>query len=101
MANIARRTLISQSLLGAGAFVVGRSLAAFGSAGAGIEISLAEWSLHRALHGGKLDHLDFPAKAKKEFGISATDGQIHQLVYELYVLVDDEINIVEEATHTA
>lgn len=33
------------------------------------QISLAEWSFHRALFGGKLDHLDFPLKAKKEFDI--------------------------------
>jgi len=38
-----------------------------------MEISLAEWSLHRAIYGGKLDHLDFPAKAKKDFGISAVE----------------------------
>lgn len=36
-------------------------------------ISLAEWSLHRALQSGKLDNLDFPIKAKKEFGISAVE----------------------------
>lgn len=38
-----------------------------------IEISLAEWSLHRAVYAGKLDHLDFPAVARKEFGISAVE----------------------------
>jgi hypothetical protein len=31
--------------------------------------------------------------------IDATDRQIDQLVYELYGLTDDEIRIVEEATH--
>ena len=30
--------------------------------------------------------------------IDATDGQIDQLVYELYGLSDDEIRLVEEAT---
>ena len=30
--------------------------------------------------------------------IDATDGQIDQLVYELYGLTEDEIRIVEEAT---
>jgi hypothetical protein len=30
--------------------------------------------------------------------ITATDGQIDQLVYELYGLTDAEIKIVEEAT---
>lgn len=37
------------------------------------KISLAEWSFHRALQAGKLDHLDFPAKAKNEFGIDAVE----------------------------
>ena len=37
------------------------------------KISLAEWSLNRALFGGKLDHLDFPKKAKESFGIDAVE----------------------------
>jgi sugar phosphate isomerase/epimerase len=37
------------------------------------KISLAEWSLHRTLNDGKLDNLDFPALAKKEFGIDAVE----------------------------
>ena len=37
------------------------------------KISLAEWSLHRTLFDGKLDNLDFPAFAKKEFGIDAVE----------------------------
>ncbi len=37
------------------------------------EISLAEWSLHRALRSKKIDNLDFPALAKKEFGISIVE----------------------------
>jgi len=45
----------------------------FVSPGPDLEISLAEWSLHRALQSGKLDHLDFPAKARNEFGISAVE----------------------------
>ena len=36
------------------------------------EISLAQWSLHRALRGGGLDNLDFPKKAKS-FGIAAVE----------------------------
>ena len=38
-----------------------------------IKISLAEWSLHRAIEAGKIDHLDFPVLAKKEYGISAVE----------------------------
>lgn len=37
------------------------------------EISLAEWSLHRTLREGKITNLDFPAIAKKEFGISTVE----------------------------
>ena len=33
------------------------------------EISLAQWSLHRALRSKKIDNLDFPVITKKEFGI--------------------------------
>jgi hypothetical protein len=34
------------------------------------EISLAEWSLHKALFGKKMSNLDFPVVAKQQFGIS-------------------------------
>ncbi|AMV16853.1 sugar phosphate isomerase/epimerase family protein [Planctomyces sp. SH-PL14] len=37
------------------------------------KISLAEWSLHRALFGKKLDHLDFAKTAKEEFGIDGVE----------------------------
>jgi len=39
----------------------------------GIKISLAEWSLHRAIQAGKIDHLDFPLLAKRDYGISAVE----------------------------
>lgn len=37
------------------------------------KISLAQWSLHKALFSKKLDTLDFPALAKNEFGIDAVE----------------------------
>jgi len=37
------------------------------------KISLAEWSLHRALGGKMLDNLEFPVKAKRDFGITAIE----------------------------
>jgi L-ribulose-5-phosphate 3-epimerase len=40
---------------------------------ASFEISLAEWSLHKTLFGGKLDNLEFAATAKKEFGIAGVE----------------------------
>lgn len=36
-------------------------------------ISLAQWSLHRALQKGTLDHLDFPKVAKNDYGIDAVE----------------------------
>ncbi|MFQ3649146.1 MAG: sugar phosphate isomerase/epimerase family protein [Gemmataceae bacterium] len=37
------------------------------------DISLAQWSLHRALRAGKLTNLDFPGVAKKDYGIQAVE----------------------------
>ncbi|MGV3772395.1 MAG: family 16 glycoside hydrolase [Verrucomicrobiales bacterium] len=36
-------------------------------------ISLAEWSLHRTLQSGKLNNLDFPAVAKREYRIDCVE----------------------------
>ncbi len=36
-------------------------------------ISLAEWSLHRALGAGTLDNLDFPRTAKRDYGLEAVE----------------------------
>src|SRR5690606_39794233 len=37
------------------------------------KISLAQWSLHRALKSGELDTLDFPANTKNTWGIDAVE----------------------------
>ena len=37
------------------------------------KISLAQWSLHKTLFAKKLDNLDFAAKTKNDFGISAVE----------------------------
>lgn len=37
------------------------------------KISLAQWSLHKALRGGQLDHLDFAKVARQEFGLDAIE----------------------------
>ncbi|MAT14344.1 MAG: xylose isomerase [Planctomyces sp.] len=36
-------------------------------------ISLAEWSLHKAIQSGEVDHLDFAKLTKNEFGIDAVE----------------------------
>jgi sugar phosphate isomerase/epimerase len=68
-----RRTFIKQSLMGAGTLMMASSFRSFGLSDPDIKLSLAEWSFNKSLYAGKLDHLDFPAKAKKEFGISAVE----------------------------
>jgi L-ribulose-5-phosphate 3-epimerase len=42
-------------------------------------ISLAQWSLHRALGAGTLDNLDFPRIAREDFGIDAVEWSNHFL----------------------
>ncbi len=37
------------------------------------KISLAQWSLHRALFAKELDHLDFAATARNDYGIEAVE----------------------------
>jgi sugar phosphate isomerase/epimerase len=37
------------------------------------KISLAEWSLHKALFAKELDNLDFPKTARQQFGIDAVE----------------------------
>ncbi len=37
------------------------------------KISLAEWSLHRTIFSGKLDHLDFPIVARRTLGLDAVE----------------------------
>ena len=67
-----RRHFVKQVVLGSGAFLVSPELFER-SKEARFKISLAEWSLHRALQSGKLDHLDFPAKAKNDFQVDAVE----------------------------
>jgi sugar phosphate isomerase/epimerase len=38
-----------------------------------LEISLAEWSLHKTLFAKQMSNLDFPVMAKQKFGISAVE----------------------------
>ena len=37
------------------------------------EISLAQWSFYQSLFSGKMSNLDFPAKAKNDFGINIVE----------------------------
>ena len=77
-----RRTFLKQSALAAGGITLASLTRAddrpplsrpVAEANPLFKISLAEWSIHRALRGGKLDHLDFPKTAKEEYGIDAIE----------------------------
>ncbi len=67
-----RRRFLQQTILATSALTISPRVFAHSNT-TKLKLSLAEWSLHRALKAGKLDHLDFPAKAKKEFGIDAVE----------------------------
>lgn len=72
--SISRRSFLSTSagLMAAG--IASQAFPAFGFARAPkFQISLAQWSLHKELHGGKMDNLDFAARTKNEFGIEGVE----------------------------
>ncbi len=79
--NLDRRTFIRNSgkgILGLSAIstlplFAGNESIAKTSAGLFFKISLAEWSLNKTLFSGKLKNMDFPAKAKNDFGIHAVE----------------------------
>src|SRR5262245_52312463 len=69
--SLDRRDFLRGSLAAGLGLAAGAALAADDKV-KGFKISLAEWSLHKALFAKKLDHLDFP-KTAKEFGIDAVE----------------------------
>ena len=73
--SLPRRLLLANAAAAAG-LVVTRSFAAGPETPVKqplFTISLAEWSLHKTIFGGKLDNLDFPKTARREFGIEAVE----------------------------
>jgi sugar phosphate isomerase/epimerase len=68
-----RRDFIKGSLLASGALLTGASVEKLIAPAPDIKFSLAEWSFNRSLYAGRMDHLDFPSIAKKEFGITAVE----------------------------
>ncbi|MFN0111260.1 MAG: sugar phosphate isomerase/epimerase family protein [Blastocatellia bacterium] len=67
-----RRDFIKQSAAAGIALAAGETLAN-AAAKQVFKISLAEWSLHKALFKKDLDNLDFAKTAKQDFGISAIE----------------------------
>ncbi len=70
-----RRQFLQQAVTFAAAYGVANSALANGLASKKkhYEISLAEWSLHKALFANQMTNLDFPQKAKQDFGISVVE----------------------------
>lgn len=76
MKNNRREFLKQFGYLSAGTLLVPGITKAFGSGERDelfFDISLAQWSLHKALFGGEMTNLEFPAVAKNEFGIEAVE----------------------------
>jgi len=67
-----RRSFLGHSTAASAALALG-GCASVGTRKPLFGISLAEWSLNKALFGKKLDHLDFPKTAKQDYGIEAIE----------------------------
>jgi sugar phosphate isomerase/epimerase len=81
--SIARRDLLKGAVAGAAAFGLGLDLRlaradevvgkpALGKIG-DFKISLAEWSLHKALQKKEMTNLDFPVMAREKYGVEAVE----------------------------
>ncbi|HLT73406.1 MAG TPA: sugar phosphate isomerase/epimerase family protein [Cyclobacteriaceae bacterium] len=68
-----RRTFLKASILTAGAALVSPTSSVSRTNDSKIKLSLAQWSLHRTLQSGALDHLDFPATARNKFGFDTVE----------------------------
>jgi L-ribulose-5-phosphate 3-epimerase len=66
-----RRSFLQHTVLASSALAFG--CASLTSKKPLYQISLAEWSLNKALFGKKLDHLDFPKTARQDYGIDAIE----------------------------
>jgi sugar phosphate isomerase/epimerase len=72
--SVSRRHFLQQAATVAAAAAIAPQVVAHELASSlFFEISLAEWSLHKALFSKKIDNLDFPAIAKKDYGISVVE----------------------------
>lgn len=73
--SMKRREFLGQCAAMTGALALGGAITSQSAAAEDqlFKISLAEWSLNRALFGGKLDNLDFAKVSKQEFGIDAVE----------------------------
>jgi len=68
-----RRRFIKTAGLGAAGLALGATTSLGARKANRFKISLGEYSLHRALAAGELDHLDFAKVTKETYGISAVE----------------------------
>lgn len=69
-----RRSFLRSSLAAASALPLARpAFAQEAEAPLPFKISLAGWSLHMAFFAGKLNHLDYPLIAKRDYGITGVE----------------------------
>ena len=68
-----RRQFIKQAAAVAATVALAPPLAARALAKPALEVSLAEWSLHKALRSNEITNLDFPGLARKQFGIGVVE----------------------------
>ena len=71
--SASRRSFLASSAGLVATGVASQAAAAVPATAPKYRISLAQWSLHKMLHGGKLDNLDFAVTAKNEFGIEGIE----------------------------
>lgn len=75
--NTPRRKFLKQSIKAAGGLMLTSMLPSFmfdsGAESLPFKISLAQWSLHRALQSRSITNLDFPGIARERFGLDAVE----------------------------
>src|SRR5205823_1413919 len=71
--SISRREFLTRTAAGAAVFCAAPALTPAADSEPLFKISLAQWSLHRAFFGKKLDPLKFTAIAKGDYGIEAVE----------------------------
>ena len=71
--NLTRRQFLAGTAAAVCAPAMARAIAGQAPPAAPFRISLAQWSLHRTLGSGKLEHLEFARTAKERFGIEAIE----------------------------
>ena len=72
--HISRRSFLARTAGTLSAAAASSSVVAMNAPAAPLfRISLAEWSLHRELQAGKLDHLDFAKVTRSVFGLEAVE----------------------------